>query len=189
MRILTVILALVSLSSVPQPMIGQVMLLDPDLPSVSIHFEEKASRTALRSGESDEGILLRLYNNTTVPIGLCTYNSYLTQSILLSNGQEVGTLSDGSEISLCYAVESERESAYLPVKSAVWGDTYSEVWVPSGSSVLFFVPDNYLGGNWRVSVEFTYEWDQGGLWSWGSTDVSHQVFYSYRELLRDFLEN
>ena len=43
MRILIVTLALVSLSSVPQLMIGQVMLLDPDLRSVSIHLEEKAS--------------------------------------------------------------------------------------------------------------------------------------------------
>ena len=189
MRILIVTLALVSLSSVPQPIIGQVMLLDPDLPSVSIHLEEKASRTGVRSGESNEGILLRLYNNTTVPIGVCASNSYRTQAILLSNGQYIDTLSDGREISLCYAVESERESDYFPVKSAMRGDTYSSPWVPSGSSVLFFVPENYLGGNWRVSVRFTYEWDQGGAWAWGPSAVSHQVFYSYRDLLRDFLEN
>ena len=190
MRILIVTLALVSLSSVPRPMIGQVMLLDPDLPSVSIHLEEKASRTGVRSGESNEGILLRLYNNTTVPIAVCAYDSYLTQSISqLSNGQYVNALSDGREISLCYSVESERESAYYPVKRASQGDTYSDPWVPSGSSVLFFVPENYLGGYWRVSVRFTYEWDQGGAWPWDLSAVSHQVFYSFRDLLRDFLEN
>ena len=185
MRILIVTLALVSHSPVPQqPIIGQVMLLDPDLPSVSLRFEQETNRTAMRVNESEEGILLRFYNNTTVPVALCTEGVYRGQPLTLANGERVRALNDGREIFLCYSVYEVQRMAHLPLKY-VQIHTYSVSWVPSGSSVLFFVPENYLRGDWRVSVKFTYEWDQSPAWPWSTSAVSHQVFFSSRDLLED----
>ena len=90
---------------------------------------------------------------------------------------------NGAEISPCYSVEeSQGFGMYRTLKADLQGDVHSVAWVPSGSSVLFFVPEDYLiGDNWRVSVDFSYDWELTNrrFCYLCTSRVSHQVsFYS-----------
>ena len=151
-------LASASLRPLPQEsIIGQVMLLDPDLPSAYLRFEQAGKRTPLRIKDPEEGITFRFYNNTTMAVVLCANGLHIgTEPLTRANGEYVSGMRNGAEISPCYSVEeSQGFGSYRTLKADLQGDVHSVAWVPSGSSVLFFVPEDYLiGDNWRVSVDF-----------------------------------
>src|SRR5438874_9356315 len=89
------------------------MLLDATLPSVYIRYERQGQRTPVHSGESKEGVWLRLHNNTSGAISLCTESLYIgpnTEPLKLANGKSVLGLKSGVEASVCYSVEG-RERA------------------------------------------------------------------------------
>ena len=178
-------LASASLRSSPQEsIIGQAMLLDPDLPSAYIHFDQAGKRTPFPMIESEEGITLRFYNNTTMAVVLCAYGLHIgTEALTLRNGEYVSGMRNGADISPCYSVEADQGfGRYRTLRDALQGDVHSVAWVPSGSSVVFFVPEDHLiDDNWRVSVDFSYDWELTNqrFCYLCESRVSHQVsFYS-----------
>ena len=193
MKIVVGTLALVSLvivcpasasrRSLPQEsFIERAMLLDPDLPSAYLRFEQAGKRTPFPMIESEEGITFRFYNNTTMAVAMCTHGVHIaTVALTLPNGERDSAMRNGEQISLCYSVEEDQGfGMYRTLKTASTLDFFSYVWVPSGSSVLFFVPEDYLiGDNWRVSVDFTYDWEMTSRrFCQGCTSrVSHQVSF------------
>jgi hypothetical protein len=72
------------------------MLLDTKLPSVYIRYERQGKRTPVHSGESQEGVWLRLRNNTSGAISLCTESAYIgpnTVPLKLASGKGILGLS------------------------------------------------------------------------------------------------
>ena len=174
-----------SFASTPQEsFIERARLLDPDLPSAYLRFEQAGRRTPFPMIESEEGITFRFYNNTTMAVAMCTHGVHIgTEALTLPNGEYAIAMRNGAQITLCYSVEEDQGfGMYRTLKATRQIDLFSSAWVPSGSSVLFFVPEDYLiGDNWRVSVDFSYDWEMTNpRFCLGCTSrVSHQVsFYS-----------
>ena len=174
-----------SFASTPQEsIIERATLLDPDLPSAYLRFEQAGRRSPLRIKDPEEGITFRFYNNTTMAVVMCTYGVHIaTVPLTLPNGEYVSGMRNGQQISLCYSVEEDQGfGMYRTLKTALTIHLFSYAWVPSGSSVLFFVPGDYLiGDNWRVSVDFSYDWEMTSrqFCQGCPSRVSHQVsFYS-----------
>src|SRR5678816_1269235 len=154
------------------------ILQDPKLPSVYLRFER----------ESENRISLRLHNNTTGAITLCTESLYITGTVplALANGTNVLALREGREASVCYIVEApETPIATSPsrIDFASWnpyhslplgyhGDVMSTSWVPPGSSILISLPKEHLSGQNRISISFNYEWENADTGM-----IKHTVYF------------
>jgi len=102
----------------------------------------------------DDGVWLRLKNNSPLPIIFRTDSGYLPRpgcGVKLSNGSNAGGLCDGAEVSIQYEIE---EANGKPVP---WGlDMSWNAVLPPGASVLFSVSKSHLEKRRTVFVSYTY---------------------------------
>jgi hypothetical protein len=171
------------------------MLLDTKLPSVYIRYERQGKRTPVHSGESQEGVWLRLRNNTSGAISLCTESAYIgpnTVPLKLASGKGILGLKDGIEASVCYNVEAPEKKTVPTARGTLvagqWnpfhqlplgyhGDVIATSWIPTGGSILLSLPKEHLADQNRISVAFNYEWETER-----SSGIAHVVYFYASDL-------
>jgi hypothetical protein len=175
--------------------------LTDDRPTVYLTFEREGKRKAIHPSESNQGIWLRLHNNTKWAINFCTPGLYIpprSAPFRLADGRSVLALRQGVEVSMCHGVEeitryewvlarkgeakkkkstkgSERQVGYDK------GDVFSSAWLPSGSSIVFSVPREHLATDLTVFIRFNYEWEYGER-TFRSDEPEHRVYFRASDL-------
>jgi|ERR1043166_3793842 hypothetical protein len=109
------------------------------LPSVYITLERTGKRKPLEQGESDEGVWLRLHNNTRWPLTLAMNDvpkEYGDAALFYD------VLSDGKVVTerTCHACSSNQ--------------------IRPGGSLLFSVPREDLSERGSIRVSFSYAWER-----------------------------
>lgn len=175
--------------------------LQKDRPTVYLTFEREGKREPIHPSESNEGIWLRLHNNTKWTINFCTLSLYIpprVSPIHLADGRSVLGLKENVEVDMCHGVEelkryetqvrrksekketesikgSERQVGYDT------GDVFSSAWLPSGGSVIFSVPREHLSRRLAVFVRFNYESEYGDR-TFRSDGPEHRVYFRAADL-------
>lgn len=159
-----------------------------DKPSVSLSYEKTGKRKPLREGESDEGIWLRLHNNTRGEIYFCAFG-------ISKDGEMLRFYDKNSELGVNYEIEKmppgeegrgirrneksdnvAKEIFDIPSGYKVGGVCHVYT-LPSNKSILFSVPREHLAKNLLIKMEFGYEWE--GDYSSRWEEPQHYVrFYS-----------
>jgi len=127
-----------------------------DKPTIYITFERVGKRAPLRNGESDEGIWLRLRNNTRWAI------------ILEMN--DVPTEEYGDAV-LFYEVLSD-DKVVIDARCHVCSLSK----LPSDHSLVFSLPREYLSKGLTLRIRFNYEWEANKN---GSTSLEPQHFVEF----------
>jgi hypothetical protein len=124
--------------------------LDKNKPSIYITFERRGKRQPLYEGEVDEGVWLRLHNNTRWTVYLCTFgveNSY-------------------GDVGLFYSVE-RRSPQYRMADSRIPlgyqpGHVCHMVNLEPGTSLLFSVPADHVAPGLKIRITFNFSWERYG---------------------------
>jgi hypothetical protein len=179
---------------------NKVSLRD-DRPTIFLTFEREGKREPIHASESNEGVWLRLHNNTKWAINFCTPSLYIPPKVApirLADGRGILALSEGVEVSVCHGVEelkpyewkltrtgeakkrkstkdSERQVGYDQ------GDVFSSAWLPPGSSIIFSVPREHLSPDLMIFIRFNYEWEYGER-TFGSDEPEHRVYFRASDL-------
>jgi hypothetical protein len=181
----------------------ETVSLTNNRPTVYLSFEREGKREPIHPSESNQGIWLRLHNNTKWAINFCTLSLYIPPKVApvrLSDGRSVLGLHDGVEVSMCHGVEElkryesqvwrkgeikERESIKGSARQVGYdtGDLFSSAWLPSGSSVIFSVPREHLSKNLAIFIRFNYEWEYGGR-TIRSNEPEHRVYFRASDLIK-----
>lgn len=204
----TIIVALIlsllaSAQSVVLPITKKDVLVSTEKPTVYITFEKAGPRSPVYAAESNQGIWLRLHNNTKWPINIATLSAYAvgekTKLLHLSDGRNVFGLREGVEISLRHGVEvvDRYESRTLPDGSVHideninvpnppvgynrGGHVSGSAWLPAGHSVIFSVPREHLAKHLTIFVTFKYEWETSEQDD-GNKEPEHRVYFRAAEL-------
>ena len=132
-----------------------------DKPTTYITFEHLGFRKHEYVGESDEGVWLRIHNNSQWSIFLPAYD-------VSKNRGDVG---------LFYEIEStgKRPCDEIPVPYAS-DHLYSVSELLSGKSATFSVPREHLADDLAIRVRFYYEWEGEHSVARGD-DAQHYVLF------------
>lgn len=172
-----------------------------DRPAVYITFERKGTREPLFADESNQGVWLRLHNNTHWAINFCTLSLYVgpkVSPLRLQNGRAVLGLRDDIEVNMCHKVEaskgyvpgavSEGEidnrrpvEARRPPVGYDTGDVFSTSWLPAGGSVVFSVPREHLADQFAIVISYNYEWEYGQR-TFRNDEPRHEVYFNASDL-------
>jgi hypothetical protein len=120
--------------------------LSRDKPSVYISYERSGKREPLHVSESDEGIWLRLHNNTKWKIIF----------------PAAGVPEPHGDVGMFYTLEvvSELPDEVVDIpKGEELGHVSSTFELRGGESVLFSVPREHLPKGIVLRVRFSYEWE------------------------------
>ncbi len=157
--------------------VGNPILLDERHPSVYLQFEGERKPEHPRDG--NDGLRLRIHNNTRGAICIRTQSLYLGSKVAplaLMSGKHVLGIRDGVEIAPLYSVEQEHESGFERLPLTWHGDVSSISWIPSGGTVLMSLPMGDLVKGRRVVVPFSYEWELEG------DAIAHEAFFYGRDV-------
>jgi hypothetical protein len=180
-----VIVVLFVASSVLVPTFGQRknviraktdLRLDKRKPSVFISFDHLGRRPPLEQGESNEGVWLRLNNNTRVSIFFASFSvpKALGEVGMFYDIISTSYKSNYHDPSLMTPPAEEQE---LPVGYTL-GHTSSAYLLRSGQSVLFSVPREHLPDRVGLRISFNYEWELEGEMEFVRKDEpKHFVFF------------
>lgn len=182
---------------------GKVSLTN-DRPTVYLTFEREGKREPVHASESDQGIWLRLHNNTKWAINFCTPSLYIPPKVApvrLGDGRGVLGLNDGVEITVCHGVEKVRRYEWKLKRTREaknrestgsdrqvgydTGDVFSSGWLPSGSSIIFSVPREHLSKDLAIFIRFNYEWEYGDR-TFRSDEPEHRVYFRASDLPKKF---
>ncbi len=168
-----------------------------DKPSVFLRYESAGKRKPLKEGESDEGIWLRLQNNTREAIYLCAFG-------ISEDGEMLRFYEKNSEIGVNYEIErmpSEMEGSGTPRNGKVnnvaeevsqtpigykIGGVCHVYTLPSNQSLLFSVPREHLAKNLSIKMRFGYEWE--GDYSSRWEEPEHYVRFYSSSLPKDVVQ-
>jgi len=131
-----------------------------DLPTVYITFSHAGSREPLRAGESDQGIWLRLHNNTR-------------WSIILEMNDVPKEYGDAG---LFYDVISEKKV----IREGLC-HVCSYNGLGRGRSLLFSVPREYLANARVIRVSFNYGWEDPND-AFAGREPQHFVYFTSSNL-------
>lgn len=148
------------------------ILLDCKQPSVYISFEKAEHRAPLKNGESDQGVWLRLHNNSAWNVTVATLglpdNSY-------------------GDFRVFYEVKPTRNYAGSINVSDI-SNVYNYRHISSvrtltpGRTILFSVPKEHLSPGLYLSIEFSYAWEQAGSSGGGIGNISHYASFFSSDL-------
>jgi len=177
------------------------VVLSKGNPTIYITFERAGTRKPMNAGESEQGIWLRLHNNTPWSISFCTPGLYLGSRIepyRLRDGRGALALREGVEIQACHGVE--QVGYYESEKTAQGGlninessrvenipvgynrgHVFSTSWLPPGHSVIFSVPSEHLAKHLGIYLSFKYEWETAENDS-GNNEPEHRVYFRASDL-------
>jgi hypothetical protein len=192
-----------STQPVESPMTKKDVLVSKEKPTVYLTFEKAGPRSAVYAAESDQGVWLRLHNNTKWAINIATLSAYVagekTKLLRLSDGRSVFGLREGVEISPRHGVEvvDRYESRKLPdggvhineninvpnppVGYNRGGHVSGSAWLPSGHSVIFSLPKEHLAKRLAIFASFRYEWETAERDD-GSNEPEHRVWFRAADL-------
>lgn len=154
--------------------------LSRNKPTVYITFERAGKREPLEAGESDEGIWLRLHNNTRWTI---TFPAFGVPETLGEVGmfyeveaiRNIETYRDAPK-----SGESQRQeqaAQETPVGYRL-GHVSSTVQLPPGDSIVFSVPREHLNKGLALHLSFSYEWQNQDDVFAGRDPRTYVYFYS-----------
>lgn len=186
-----------------------------DKPSVYLTFERVGKYEPICADQPQDGIILRLHNNSPWAINIdaspLDLNENKNLSIRLESGDEVESLDEGAEVKMCYEIEQEpvtlptkKGKTFLldaPVKiplpkietfcSCKWRDVRTSArrgyWIRPAASILFSIPRKAMKNHLKVYTSFHYEWEsvKGDL---RRDEPRHQVYF-YASDLPETLRN
>lgn len=144
--------------------LNEDILLDRANPSVYIIFERVGERKPRSANESNDGIWLRLHNNTRWAITTYAGSQIpLPENVFipfrLCKESRLG-LREGVEIDANYYFEADEQSNIAPPKILRHDNLASEVWLLSGKSLIFSVPREHLSKYLSVYIPFHYSWEE-----------------------------
>jgi len=144
--------------------------IDSKHPTVFITFERKGKRTPLHYGESDEGIWLRLHNNTRWTLSFKSFGvpKELGEIGFFYEVEKVVTEETGS-------IFQESKAEEMPLGYRV-NHFYSPFLLQPGKSITFSIPLEHLGKNRKIAVSFNYEWENKGKHEL-DVEPQHKVFF------------
>lgn len=134
--------------------------IEKDKPTVYITFEKFGKRSPLETGESDDGIWLRLHNNTpwkilfpafSVPKELGELGMYYELEEL-PQGDTSGSGPD-------FKPATGKMEKASPPRGYSRPHSYSVRELASGASVLFSVPREHLAQKLSLRIQFIYGWE------------------------------
>jgi len=170
-------------------------------PSLYISFERAGERKPVYAQESNQGVWLRLHNDTRWGVKFCTESLYIGTKVTpfsLSDGRNALGLRDGIEVNMCHGVEQIDhfrsyktpngkmvmnelvKVANLPV-GYNRGDVFSTAWLPPGHSIVFSVPREHLAKYLGVYIKFNYEWECDER-TCRSDEPEHRVYFRAADL-------
>lgn len=164
MKILLLLLVVVISVSVNNAQISNHLLKDK--PSVYLTYEKSGERKSMikQENESNQGIWLRLHNNTLKPIAVHA-NYYVDKvkitSIRLTNGTETKALTDGAEVELCY----EAEAISVTTTRKTYDSQTKEYTITQGIPVEVAVPKqspSYYSCKWNAGRRNQVSWIASG---------------------------
>jgi len=141
------------------------MKLIPGKPSVYITFVKTAPRKPLYVEEGEEGIWLRLHNNTHRKI------------YILAGGAD----KEYGDLSPYYDIESTKEGKTdipIGVKPV---HIVSSAGLASGKSVVFSIPKEHLAKDLRIRISISFDWEDTDD-VFAGREVEHFVYYSSANL-------
>lgn len=180
--------------------------IEKDKPSIYLSYVGAGSINENCSLKKQPTYQLKLHNNSPYPINInANYNgNFPTTDLKLSDGTKGISLPDGSKVTdICYQAEPilKMDSSYengkiaieIPIERSipaipitcrcVWSqqrtrryDAYPGVWIPSGSSIVFDVPQQFLEKDLKIYTLFNFEWEfKDGLIQYD--EPHHQVYF------------
>lgn len=194
--------------SAMSPMTRKDVLISNEKPTIYLTYEKIGPRKRIYAEESEQGIWLRLHNNTKWSINIATLSLYIgekTNLIRLSDGRNVFGLRDGVEISPRHGVEvvDRYESRKMPDGSVhidenvdvpnppvgynKGGHVSASAWLASGHSIIFSVPREHLAKRLAIFVSFKYEWETAERVD-GSNEPEHRVWFRAADLPKNISE-
>ena len=139
-------------------------------------------------------VWLRVHNNSRWAIGIKAGNSYvvpMADGFTLQDGRTVTAGSEGVDIDLQYDVEAERgyervetakgtEYQFIDVKAPYIKrlGIFSQIWIPSGRSLIFAVRREYLAKHLMVYLPYKYEWETSQT-NVGFEEPEHRAYFSW----------
>jgi hypothetical protein len=154
-----------------------------DKPTVYITFERAGKRQPLELGESNEGIWLRLHNNSRWVIFFPAFGvpEALGEAGLFYEVEAVRRSEVSRDISDAsidrVAQEQDKATPQLPIGYRV-GHLSSTVRLAPGDSIVFSVPREHLAKGLALRVGFYYEWQDADEVFAGREPQSHIYFFS-----------
>ena len=141
-----------------------------------------------------DAVWLRVRNNSRWAIGIKAGNSYvapMADGFRLQEGRVVTAASEGVDIDLQYDVEAERgyervetangtEYQFIDMKAPYIKrlGVFSQIWIPSGRSVIFAVKREYLAKHLMVYLPYRYEWEVSEKET-GFEEPEHRAYFSW----------
>lgn len=139
------------------------VFLNPAKPGAYVTFERIGKRIPERANETEQGIFLKIHNNT--------------HWILIFDALDDGP-SENGDASLMYdVIEDPRGYPTLPLPAGNWFDVVNSVWLRPSKSLLFSVPMAKLGVGLGLSIRFNYEWDANRI-----GEPRHTLVFYHSEL-------
>jgi hypothetical protein len=210
MRILLIVTLILSLAALTpaqkrrMPQQAKAGSISKDHPSVYITFVRTGKREPEHTSESDQGVWLRLHNNTYSKLLL---NAYGAGGYAFARGDE-------QEIGMFYGVEKVEKPKGLFIEAPILEpsllekssktqslntekDKYEECDIPPGNwchscsiielkpgkSLLFSVPREYLCRNHKLYLVYQYEWEQH------VGEPEHRVYFMVEKFLKHQMLN
>jgi hypothetical protein len=152
--------------------------LTKEEPSVYITFERVGKREPLEDGESNEGIWLRLHNNTRwaiifpkfgIPKALDEVGMYYDIETIQKEESFSDTLENGEK------EKQEKEVPEPPLGYKLFHASTTMKLLP-GRSIVFSVPHEHLAKNLALRINFSYEWEDTTDVFVGR-EVKHYVYF------------
>ncbi len=187
--------------------------MQEDKPSIYLSYVGVGSIDENCSLKKQNTYQLKLHNNSSYPINInANYNvKSPALDLRLSDGTRTFRLLDGSKVSdVCYQAEPilkmesfyangklvteepvERSTPEIPITCrCVWSqqrtrrdDSYHGVWIPSGSSIIFDVPQQYFENDIKIYTLFNFEWEfENGLLRYN--EPNHRVYFDSSDIPR-----
>jgi hypothetical protein len=200
-RIILVVVVALNLSTVALAQLpknrhaNNSIRLQKDKPSVYISFVRFGKRESFRTVDSENGVYLRLHNNTRWTLVLQAYGA----------GGYVFTKLDAEEMGMFYGVEEvptlgvqlgtgEPANPALvqkPVKPpdpyencevalGYWSSTVTIVELKPGKSFLFSLPREALCRNLRAYILYQYNWEKDN-----GSEPEHRVYFYGSDLPKE----
>ena len=137
---------------------------------------------------------LRVQNNSRWAIAIKAGNSYvapMADGFMLHDGRTVTAANEGVDIDLQYDVEAERgyerietasgtEYRFIDVKAPYIKrmGVFSQIWVPSGRSVVFAVKREYFAKHLMIYLPYKYEWETSQR-NVGFEEPEHRAYFTW----------
>lgn len=171
-------------------------------PTVYLTFVRYGKRESFHINESDEGVWLRVHNNTRWPLVFAGFGRFTRndEEVTVFYGVEEVPKPRGPFVSPSLPVlpfpyeppPSQTPASEPPkvendkdceVPSGDWGiDVVSPVRLPPGKSLIFSVPRETLCKNLMIYIVYNYSWEKQSEYNTFGDEPEHRVYFHGSDL-------